>query len=159
MPYIHYIDVKVMNNVSRKALDWQSYKTAGHPCSLACLIMICSLQEVKHKEHNWRNGFFLCSGLESQPQSAVRMLNMQTVCRVLSAGKQQRTCCPLCAGVSALFLLDHDSTWRCCLWNEVTPTEGVLPLPHSLYSSCLLYKVCIWFPSWQERGRQILTLL
>ncbi len=28
-PYIHYIAVKVMNNVSRKLLDWHPYKTAG----------------------------------------------------------------------------------------------------------------------------------
>ncbi len=80
MPYIHYIDVKVMNNVSRKSLDWHPYYTAGHPCSLACLIMICSLLDVKLKEHNWRNGFFHYSGLELQPQSAVKILNMQTTC-------------------------------------------------------------------------------
>ncbi len=30
-PYIRYIDVKVMNNVSRKSLDWHPYKTAGIP--------------------------------------------------------------------------------------------------------------------------------
>jgi hypothetical protein len=30
-PYIHYIAVKVMNNVSRKSVDWHPYKTAGIP--------------------------------------------------------------------------------------------------------------------------------
>jgi hypothetical protein len=31
-----------------------------------------------------------------------------------------------------LFLLYHDSPWRCCLWIDVTPTEAEFPLPHSL---------------------------
>ncbi len=30
-PYIHYIAVKVMNNVSRKSLDWNPYKAASIP--------------------------------------------------------------------------------------------------------------------------------
>jgi hypothetical protein len=30
-PYIHYIAVKVMNNVSRKLLDRHPYKAAGFP--------------------------------------------------------------------------------------------------------------------------------
>ncbi len=30
-PYIHYIAVKEMNNVSRKSLDWHPYKTAVIP--------------------------------------------------------------------------------------------------------------------------------
>ncbi len=30
-PYIQYIAVKVMNNVSRKSLDWHPYKAAGIP--------------------------------------------------------------------------------------------------------------------------------
>ncbi len=29
-PYIHYIDIKVMNNVSKKPLDWHPYKAAGN---------------------------------------------------------------------------------------------------------------------------------
>jgi hypothetical protein len=35
----------------------------------------------------------------------------------------------------ALFLLDHYSTRRCCLWIGVTLTEREFPLPHSLCSS------------------------
>ncbi len=49
-----------MNSVSRTSLDWHHYKSAGHPCSLACLIMICSLLDVTQKEHDWWNGFFCC---------------------------------------------------------------------------------------------------
>jgi hypothetical protein len=37
--------------------------------------------------------------LEKQPQSAVKMLNMQTMWAVFSAGKQQRAYCPPCAVV------------------------------------------------------------
>jgi hypothetical protein len=52
-----------MNTVSRKSLDWHPYKSAGHPCSLACLIVIpvCLLLDVTRKEHKWRNGFFRLS--------------------------------------------------------------------------------------------------
>jgi hypothetical protein len=79
--------------------------------------------------------FFRYKGLESQPQSAMKMLNMQTVCSSRENNKELTIHCAL--DWSALFLLDHDSPRRCCLWNEVTPTEGVLPLPHSLYSAYL----------------------
>jgi hypothetical protein len=50
-----------MNSVSRKSLDWHPYKSGGLPCSLACLIVICSLLDVTHKEHKWRNSFFRLS--------------------------------------------------------------------------------------------------
>jgi hypothetical protein len=58
MPYIHYIDVKSNEQRQQESLYWHHYKSAGHPCSLACLIMICSLLDVTHKEHKWQNGFF-----------------------------------------------------------------------------------------------------
>ena len=70
--------------------------TAGHPCSLACLIMICSLEDVNIKKITDEIDFFRYSGLELQAQSAVMMLNMQTKCSSkLSAGKKQRAYCPL----------------------------------------------------------------
>ncbi len=148
--------LKVMNNVSRKSLDWHPYKTAGHPCSLACLIMICSLLDVKHKEHNWQNGFFCYSSLELQPQSAVKMLNVQTMCSSIFDGKITRGLLfTVCWSGQLCSCLDHDSPRRCCLWNEVMPTEGVPPP----YSASLLCKRCIWFHCSQERGRWISTLL
>ena len=58
IPYIHYIDVKSNEQRQQESLYWHHYKSAGHPCSLACLIMICSLLDVTHKEHWWQNGFF-----------------------------------------------------------------------------------------------------
>ena len=128
MPFIHYIDVKstVMNSVSRKSLDWHPYKSAGHPCSLACPIVICSLLDVTHKDIkniSDEMASFVC--LEKQPQSALKMLNMQTMC---SSGKTIRAYCSLWAGVVGFVLvLDHDSHRRCCLWNEVTQTEKVSP--------------------------------
>ncbi len=75
--------LKVIISVSRKSLDWHYYKSAGHPCSLACLIMICSLLNVIHKEHNWLNGFF-------QPQSVLRCWIYRQCTAEFLAGKQQR---------------------------------------------------------------------
>jgi hypothetical protein len=37
--------------------------------------------------------------LEKQPQSAVKMLNMQTMCSSIFGGKTTKGFCPLCAGV------------------------------------------------------------
>ncbi len=39
------------------------------------------------KKLNWRNGFFRYSGLELHPLSAVKMLNMQTMCSSNFGGK------------------------------------------------------------------------
>jgi hypothetical protein len=58
----------------------------------------------------------------------------------------------------ALFLLDHYSPLRCCLWIGVTSTEREFPPLHSLYSADLLYKQNNCSHSSQERGGQILTL-
>ncbi len=76
---------------------------------------------------------FVC--LEKQPQSALKMLNMQTMCSSFSAGKQQGLTVHYQAEWSAFVLvLDHDSHRRCCLWNEVTPTEGVPPLDTGFFN-------------------------
>jgi hypothetical protein len=58
----------------------------------------------------------------------------------------------------ALFLLDHHSPQRCCLWIGVTPTERKFPSPTAYIVGDLLYKQNILSFSSQERGRQILTL-
>jgi hypothetical protein len=51
MPYIHYIVVKVMNNVSRKSLDWHPYKTAGIPDEKASFItVVLNLASVHSKD-------------------------------------------------------------------------------------------------------------
>ena len=78
--------------------------------------------------------------LEKQPQSALKMLNVQTMCSSIFGGKTTRAYCSLWAGVVGFFLaLDHDSRRRCCLWNEVTPTKGVPPLATGFYNAGLLY--------------------
>ncbi len=52
MPYIHYIDVKSNEQRQQEITGLTSlYKSAGHPCSLACLIVICSLLDITLKEH------------------------------------------------------------------------------------------------------------
>jgi hypothetical protein len=58
----------------------------------------------------------------------------------------------------ALFLLDHYSPRRCCLWIGVTPTKREFSPLHSLYSEDSLYKQKNHSHSPQERGGQILTL-
>jgi hypothetical protein len=92
MPYIHYIDVK-SNEQHQQEITGLTYKSVEHPCSLACLIMICSLLDVTH--HGQVVGFVL--------------------------------------------VLDHDSSRRCCLWNEVTLTEEVPPFPTGFYNASLHY--------------------
>ncbi len=84
------------------------------------------------------------------------------VCRlcaaVLSAEKQQRAYCPMCAGVAGFDLAYHDSPRRCCLWIDMTPTDGEFPSPTAYIMAALLYKQNFCSHSSQERGGQILTL-
>ena len=82
---------------------------------------------------------FIC--LEKQPQSALKMLNMQTMCSSIFGGKATWAYCSLWAGVVGFVLvLVHDSHRSCCLWNEVTPTEGVPLLDTGFYNLSSLYK-------------------
>jgi hypothetical protein len=84
------------------------------------------------------------------------------VCRlcaaVLSAEKQQRAYCPMSAGVAGFVLAYHDSPRRCCLWIDVTPTEGEFPSPTAYIMAALLYKQNFCSHCSRERGGQILTL-
>ncbi len=136
-----------MNNVSRKALDWHPYKTAGHPCSLACLIMICSLLDFKHKENNWRNGFFHFSSLELQPQSAVKMLIVQTMCSSIFGGKITK---------GLLSTVSWSGRLYSCAWSQLSTEMFTLEWSDAdlrgLHSASLLYKQRIWFHSSQKRG-------
>jgi hypothetical protein len=50
MPKIHYIDVKSDDQGQQDITVLKSLEVSG--TSLACLIMICSLLDVAHKEHN-----------------------------------------------------------------------------------------------------------
>jgi hypothetical protein len=49
MPHIHYIDV---NSNEQRQQDITVLTLYVSGTSLACLIMICSLLDVTHKEHN-----------------------------------------------------------------------------------------------------------
>ncbi len=73
-------------------------------------------------------------------------------------GKQQGLTVHYELECSALFVLDHDSHRRCCLWNEVTPTESVPPSPQAFVTFSSLYKWRIWFHGPPQRGRWFLTL-
>jgi hypothetical protein len=50
MPKIHYIDVKSDEQRQQDITVLKSLEVSGP--SLACLIIICSLLDVTHKEHN-----------------------------------------------------------------------------------------------------------
>ena len=50
MPKTHYIDVKSDEQCQQDITVLKSLEVSG--TSLACLIMICSLLDVTHKEHN-----------------------------------------------------------------------------------------------------------
>ena len=50
MPHIHYIDVNSNEQRQQDITVLTSLYVSG--TSLACLIMICSLLDVTHKEHN-----------------------------------------------------------------------------------------------------------
>ncbi len=100
---------------------------------------------------------FIC--LEKQPQSALKMLNMQTMRSSIFGGKTTRAYCSLWTGVVGFVLvLDHDSHRRCCLWNEVMLTEEVPPLATGFCNASSLYKWHIRFHSSPRRGRWFLTL-
>ncbi len=95
--------------------------------------MTCSLLDVTHKEISDEMASFVC--LEQQPQSALKMLNMQTMCSSILGGKTTRAYCSLLAVVVGFVLvLDPDSHRRYCLCNEVTLTEEVPPLSTDFYN-------------------------
>ncbi len=152
MPCIHYIDVKVMNSVSRKSPDWHTHKSAGHPCSLACLIMICSLLYVTHKEHKWRNDFFRLSWKATSicTEDVKYADNAQQV----FGGKTTKSYCSLWAGVAGFcscslysLLTDVVSAMKCCRLRKF------LPFPLAFITSSSLYKWHIWYHSPPQRGR------
>jgi hypothetical protein len=58
----------------------------------------------------------------------------------------------------ALFLLDHYSPRRCCLWIEVTPTEKEFSPSTAYILADLLIKQNNHSYSSQKKGRQILTV-
>jgi hypothetical protein len=88
--------------------------------------------------------------LEKQPQSAVKVLNMQTMCSSIFGGKTTKgLLSTMCWSGRLVLILDHDSPWRCCLWNEVTPTEEVSPLSTAhivrvYYTSCVFNFTAHW---------------
>jgi hypothetical protein len=140
MPYIHYIDVKSNEQSQQEITGLTSLQVTG--TSLACLIMICSLVDVTHKEHKWRNGFFLC--LEKEPQ-----LNIQTMCSRIFGGKTTTVHYELEWLASVLVLCSRSS-------QEMLPlqwSEGEAPSPQAFITSSSLYKRRIWFPSTPQRGR------
>ncbi len=139
--------LKVMNSVSRKSLAWHHYKSEGHPCSLACLIMICSLLDVTHKEHNWRNGLFRC--LEKWPQSVLRCWIYRQCAAEFSAGKQQRLIVHYGLEWSPSVIVltgDVDSAMK---WRQL---RGKPPSPQAFITSSPLCKWRIWFHSLPRRG-------
>jgi hypothetical protein len=77
---------------------------------------------------------FVC--LEKQPQSALKMLNMQTLQQYfrLENNKGLLFTMSWSGVVGFVLVLDHESHRRCCLWNEVAPTEGVHPLATAFYN-------------------------
>jgi len=117
--------------------------------------MICSLLDVKHKEHKWQNGFFCLSW--NVTSACTNILNIQTMCSRTFGGKTTRVY--WWAGVVGFVLvLDHVSHRRCCLCNEVMSTEEVPPLPQPFKTSSSLYKWCIRRQNPPRRGRWFLTL-
>ncbi len=75
----------------------------------------------------------------------IKMLNMQTMCSRMFGRKPTETYCSIWAGVvsfcSLFFVLAPHR--RCCLCNEVRPTEGEAPLATGFYNlkSTILYSV------------------
>jgi hypothetical protein len=56
-------------------------------------------------------------------------VKMQTKSSSIFGGKTTKGLLSTMCWSGWLFLvLDHNSPWRCCLWNEVMPTEEVSPL-------------------------------
>jgi hypothetical protein len=72
---------------------------------------------------------FVC--LEKQPQSALKMINMQTMCSSIFGLLFTMSWSGV---VGFVLVLEHESHRRCCLWNEVTPTGGVHPLATGFYN-------------------------
>ena len=103
-------------------------------------------------------GSFVC--LEKQPQSALKMSNMQTMCSSIFAGKQQRLTVHYELEWSALFLFlflftsltgDVASVMKWCQLRKFPP------LPQACISSRSLYKWHIQCQNPPRRGRWFLT--
>ncbi len=143
-----------MNSVSRTLLNWHHYKSAGHPCSLACLIMICSLLDVTHKKQMTKWLLLLSWKVTSV---CIKMLNIQTMCSRIFGGKTRKTtkaCCSLWAGEvgfcsCSLFMFLTGDVVSAMKWRQLKESP---PSPQAFITSSSLYKWHIWFPSLPRRG-------
>ncbi len=146
-----------MNSVSRTSLDWHHFKSAGHPWSLACLLMICSLLDVTHKEHKWQNSFFCF--LEKYPHSALRCWIYRQCAAEFSGGKQQGLTIHYELEWSALFLFLFTSlTGDVASATKLCRLRNFPPSPQAFVTSSSPYNWCIWHQYLPWRVRWFLTL-
>ncbi len=100
---------------------------------------------------------FVC--LEKQPQSALKMLNMQTMCSSIFRGKQQGLTVYYELEWSALFLfLITTLTGDVASGMKWRRLREFLPSPQAFITFSSLYKWRIWNHNLPQRGRWFLTL-
>ena len=150
-----------MNSVSRKSLDWHPYKSAGHPCSLACLLMICSLLDVNHvthKKHRWLNCFFCLSW----KATSICTEDVKYADNVQQYFRQENN-------KGLLFTMSWSGRLCSCSWSRLSQEMLSLewsdadwgsspPSPQAFIISSSLYKWHIWCHGPPRRGRWFLTL-
>ncbi len=141
MPYIHYIGVKSNEHRQQEINGLTSLLVSR--TSLPCLIMICSLVDVTHKEHKWRNGFFRLSW-----KATSICTEDVKICRQCAA--------VFLAGIQQGLTIHYELEWLALFLFLITTLTGDVasvmkwrrlrefpPLPQAFITSSSLYKWCI----------------
>ena len=159
-PSIQYIDIKIMNNISRKPLDWHPYKTARQSLN-------CSYKDIFIKVLTWTlltKGFFYYRRLELITSVHKKMLKCRLCAAVFSVGKitkslyvyirhifpphsswkGDRQTLTLQSGRGKYYTSIVWSILKYCLVNELFEKWRISPIPSSLVT-------------WQVAGRLVIS--